>query len=93
LSVSRFLARLPGHPKKRVAHAPKPSECFLWGTGRISTAKFGELASYNNEILAVVPLKAEGAPVPGAGFSPEAVPGNSAETKNTRTIRRTIGVS
>jgi hypothetical protein len=33
----------------------------------------------------VVPLKAERAPVPGAGFSPEAVPGDSAETKNTRT--------
>jgi hypothetical protein len=36
-----------------------------------------------NEIVVVVPLKAEGAPVPGAGFSPEAVLGNSAETKNT----------
>jgi hypothetical protein len=28
-------------------------------------------------------LKAEGAPVPGAGFSPEAVPGNSAENEET----------
>ena len=42
---------------------------------------FRELASSKNEIIAVVPLKAEGAPVPGAGFSPEAVPGNSAENE------------
>jgi hypothetical protein len=41
----------------------------------------------------VVPLKAEGAPVLGAGFSPEAVPGNSAETKNTRTISHVLGES
>ena len=54
--------------------------------------QIGELASYNNEIVMVVPLKAEGAPVPGAGFSPEAVPGNAAETRNTRTVRRTLGV-
>lgn len=30
-----------------------------------------------NEIVAVVPEKAEGTPVPGAGFSPEAGPGKS----------------
>jgi hypothetical protein len=29
--------------------------------------------------------------VPGAGFSPEAVPGNSAETKNTRTVSEFFG--
>jgi hypothetical protein len=46
---------------------------------------FCELASAKDEIVAVVPLKAEGAPVPGAGFSPDAVPGNSAEMENTRT--------
>jgi hypothetical protein len=46
---------------------------------------FCELASGKDEIVAVVPLKAEGAPVPGAGFSPDAVPGNSAEMEDTRT--------
>jgi hypothetical protein len=39
--------------------------------------------SRKNEIVPVVPLKAERAPVPGAGFSPEAVPGNSVEMKHT----------
>jgi hypothetical protein len=48
------------------------------------TQNLCELASDKDEIVAVVPLKAEGAPVPGVGFSPEAVPGNSAETKNTQ---------
>ncbi|MBV8832758.1 MAG: hypothetical protein JO108_26450 [Acidobacteriaceae bacterium] len=88
-----FLAFLPVclGIQKRMAHAPKPSEWFLLGTSRISTANFCEQASYNNEIVAVVPLKAEGAPVPGAGISPEAVPGNSAETKNTRTISHLFG--
>ena len=57
---------------------------------RISTASLCEQASNQNEILLVAPLKAEGAPVPGVGFSPEAVPGNSAETKDTRTIQRTF---
>jgi hypothetical protein len=33
------------------------------------------------EIVAVVPLKAERTPVPGAGFSPEAVPGKAVERK------------
>jgi hypothetical protein len=37
-----------------------------------------------NEIVAVVPQKAERTPVPGAEFSPEAVPGNEVESKNTR---------
>jgi hypothetical protein len=46
-----------------------------------------EPASSKEEILAVVPLKAEGAPVPGAGFSPEAVPGNSAEMEDTGTTQ------
>ncbi len=50
-----------------------------------------ELASDKDEIVAVVPLKAEGAPVPGVAFSPEAVPGNSAETKNIRTISHSFG--
>ena len=29
--------------------------------------------------------------MPGAGFTPEAVPGNSAETKNTRTVSHSFG--
>ena len=37
-----------------------------------------------NEIVAVVPKKAERTPVPGAGFSPEAVPGNEVEKNDTR---------
>jgi hypothetical protein len=37
-----------------------------------------------NEIVAVVPQKAERTPVPGAGFSPEAVPGNELEKNDTR---------
>jgi hypothetical protein len=59
------------------------NRCFK---SQISTSTFGELASNDNEIVVAVPLKAEGAPVPGAGFTPEAVPGNSAEMKNTRTV-------
>jgi len=46
-----------------------------------------------SEIVAVVPVKAKGAPVPGAGFSPEAVPGNLAEMKNTRTVSHSSGIS
>jgi hypothetical protein len=47
---------------------------FLWRASRAT----------KNEIVAVVPQKAERTPVPGAGFSPEAVPGNEVESKNTR---------
>ena len=46
-----------------------------------------------SEIVAVVPLKAERAPVPGAEFSPEAVSGNLAEMKNTRTVSHSSGIS
>ena len=72
---------------------PNPASAFYGGQQQFQLPILRKHASDKNEIVAVVPLKAEGAPVPGAGFSPEAVPGNSAETKNTRTIRRTIGVS
>jgi hypothetical protein len=44
---------------------------------------FASMRADKDEIVAVGPLKAEGAPVPGAGFSPEAVPGNSAENEET----------
>lgn len=37
-----------------------------------------------SEIVAVVPKKAERTPVPGAGFSPEAVPSNELEKNGTR---------
>jgi hypothetical protein len=53
--------------------------------------QIGELASYNNEIVMVVPLKAEGAPVPGAGFSPEAVArqlGGNEEHQNGQPLPR-----
>ena len=40
-----------------------------------------------NEIVAVVPEKAEGTPVPGAGFSPEAVPDNVVERRTLEPIR------
>ncbi|HZR77648.1 MAG TPA: hypothetical protein VFA58_00475 [Chthoniobacterales bacterium] len=65
---------------------PNPASAFYGGPEQFQPQIARELASYQNEIVAVVPLKAEGAPVPGAGFSPEAVPGKSAETKNTRTV-------
>jgi hypothetical protein len=42
-----------------------------------------ELASLKNEIVGVVPEKAEGTPVPGAGFSPESVPGNEVEGRKS----------
>jgi hypothetical protein len=37
-----------------------------------------------NEIVAVVPQKAERTPVPGAGFPPEAVPGNEVKRDDIR---------
>jgi hypothetical protein len=47
---------------------------FIFLFGRASRAS-------KNEIVAVVPQKAERTPVPGAGFSPEAVPGNEVERR------------
>jgi hypothetical protein len=61
-----------------VAHAPKPSECFLWHHRKNFTPEVSASSrALKDEIVAVMPLKAEGAPAPGAGFSLEAVPGNS----------------
>ena len=43
--------------EKRAAAAPKPSECFLWGTARISTAGvFASVRAARKEIVGVVPL-------------------------------------
>jgi hypothetical protein len=44
------------------------------------------LRARRNEIVVVVPLKAERTTVQGAGFSPEAVPGNSAKRRTPRII-------
>ena len=65
---------------------PNPASAFYGGQQEFQSLILREQASDKNEIVVVVPLKAEGAPVPGAGFTPEAVPGNSAEMKNTRTL-------
>jgi hypothetical protein len=43
-----------------------------------------------NEVVAVVPQKAERTPVPGAGFSPEAVPGNEVERMTPETVSHAI---
>jgi hypothetical protein len=45
-----------------------------------------------NEIVVVVPSKAEGVPVPGAGFSPEAVPGNSAKRRTPEPVSHFSGI-
>ncbi len=71
---------------------PNPASAFYGGPLEFQLLALREQASSKDEIVAVVPLKAEGAPVPGAGFSPEAVPGKSAETENTRTVSHFFGV-
>jgi len=77
--VFLFSARLPGHPKVEWRMLPNPASAFYGGDSKnLKLQNFCELASDKDEIVAVVPLKAEGAPVPGAGLSPDAVPGNSA---------------
>ena len=44
-----------------------------------------------NEIVGVDPGKAEGTPVPGAGFSPEAVPGNEQERRIIEPLSESSG--
>ena len=44
--VSRFLPVCLG-TLERVAAAPKPSECFVWGTARISSVRLCELKELN----------------------------------------------
>lgn len=72
--------------QKRVAPAPKPRQRFLWGTERISPFFFSLAASIRHEIVSVVPQKAERTRVPGAGFSPEAVPGKAGSKDRTARI-------
>jgi hypothetical protein len=52
---------------------------------------FGESREQStNEIVVVVPQKAERTPMLGAGFSPEAVPGNEVESKDTRNCQQRV---
>jgi hypothetical protein len=88
MSISLFLPVCLG-TRKREAAAPKPRECFLWGTEEFHLFVRRASRAIKNEIVAVVPQKAERTPVPGAGFSPEAVPGNEVERDDTRNLQQT----
>jgi hypothetical protein len=58
---------------------PNPVSAFYGGPKEFHLFVPRASRAIKNEIVAVVPQKAERTPVPGAGFSPEAVPGNEVE--------------
>jgi hypothetical protein len=73
---SFFLPCLLGHPEAKAA-APKPSECFLGETERISFLCLQRACErYKAKLFGWFRRKQSERRVPGAGFSPAAVPSN-----------------
>ena len=74
-------ARLPGHSESEWRLLPNPVSAFSGGPQEFHPPPCESSERDKVELLMVVPEKAEGTPVPGAGFSPEAVPGNEVERR------------
>jgi hypothetical protein len=83
MSVSFFLpvAWAPGSERRLL---PNPESAFYGGPKEFHPFCRRASRAIKSEIVAVVPKRAERTPVPGAGFSPEAVPGNELEKNDTR---------